>query len=139
MNFAGKLGFVKLALLIGVASAFLACRAAPKEAAPGGPPVSAGPIVRIVYLYNSEACQCERDRNEVAEGAMANVMTVNPSARRVEKIDVSRQPAELERYEKLTRFGFMPVLLGLDANGRVVRKEEGFFKEAAVAELLTGQ
>ena len=105
----------------------------------GAPPAPATPdmpVVKAVYLFHSEACQCESNRNAAAEEAMANVAASDPAARRPEKIDVSRQPAELERYQKLTPFGFMPVLLGLDANGRVVRKVEGFFKEDEVLDVL---
>ena len=133
MRFVDRRGLTRWWLLIVAVAALAACRATPPAT-----PAPAGPISRAVYLYNSAACECERDRNEVAEGTMANVAAAHSSVRRVEKIDVARQPGELERYEKLTRFGFMPVLLGLDANDRVAQKIEGFFEEKAVAELLAG-
>ncbi len=128
---------VKLVPLIVVVMLVAACSPSTRTPKANGTPAPSGPVARAVYLFNSAACQCERDRNAVAEETMANVGMADPAARRVEKIDVSQQPAELERYQKLTQFAFMPVLLGLDANGRVVRKVEGFFKETAVADLLT--
>jgi hypothetical protein len=100
------------------------------------PASPAGPVVRAVYLYNSEACQCERNRNQEADAILESVLAREQDVLRPEKVDVARNPAELERYERLTKFGFMPVLLGLDAQGRVAKKVEGFFKQAEVEAVL---
>lgn len=137
MRHAGKVDLAKLMSMIAVVMLVAACSSSTPTPKANATPAPSGPVARAVYLFNSAACQCERDRNAAAEEAMANLAASDPAARRPEKIDVSQQPAELERYQKLTRFGFMPVLLGLDENDRVVRKVEGFFKEDAVAELLT--
>ena len=95
-----------------------------------------GPITRVVLLYNSEACACERTRNEEAEGVIANVVTDQPEVRPLERVDVAKNPSELERYQKLTQFAVMPVLLGLNDRGQVVHKFEGFLKEPQVESIL---
>jgi len=95
-----------------------------------------GPITRVVLLYNSEACACERTRNEEAEGVIANVVMDQPEARPLERVDVAKSPSGLERYQKLTQFAVMPVLLGLNDRGQVVRKFEGFLKEPQVESIL---
>ncbi len=115
---------------------FIACER--KAAAPLPDPSSEpiGPVTRAVYLFNSKACECERDRNLEAESVLESVLSQEQEAIRPAWVDVAKTPAELERYEKLTRFGFMPVLLGLDQNGRVAAKVEGFFKEDQVESIL---
>jgi len=95
-----------------------------------------GPIVRAVLLFNSEACPCERTRNEEAEGVIANVLSGQTDVRPLERVDVAKSPSELERYQALAKFSVMPVLLGFDGQGRVVNKIEGFLKEPQVESIL---
>ncbi|NLH48975.1 MAG: hypothetical protein GX444_10275 [Myxococcales bacterium] len=127
----------RLLTIITVGFFFIACER--KAAAPLPDPSSEliGPVSRAVYLFNSEACQCERDRNLEAESVLESVLSRKQGVIRPERVDVAKNPAELDRYERLTSFGFMPVLLGLDQNGRVAAKVEGFFKEDQVESLLS--
>ena len=108
----------------------------PMESASPQPAVSTGPVVRAVYLFNSEACQCEKTRNEEAEGVIANVLSGQTDVRPLERVDVAKSPSELERYQKLAQFTIMPVLLGFNDRGQVVRKFEGFLKEPQVESVL---
>jgi len=103
---------------------------------PEKPASPAGPVVRAVYLFNSEACPCERTRNEEAEVVIANVLSGQTEVRPLERVDVAKSPSELERYQGLAQFTVMPVLLGFDGQGRVVNKIEGFLKEPQVASIL---
>ena len=128
---------VKRGLLIGFLALFVVtCGPATKPVSLPPTPAPSRPIVKVVYLFNSEACPCERERNAAAEEMLRDVASNNPGPRVPEKVDVAKQPAELQRYQQMTRFGFMPVLLGLDANGRVVKVVEGFFKQAEVEAVL---
>lgn len=130
---------IVVSLLAFVLTVFGGCG---KSTTPGQIPEEApspnlvGQVTRAVFLFNSEACPCERTRNEEAEGIMMNVLSGQTDVRPLEKIDVAKSPAELERYQRLTKFTVMPVLLGLDGQGQVANRIEGFFKEPEVESIL---
>ncbi len=84
-------------------------------------------VAKVVFLYNSACCKCEKQRNKDALESLDYFMK-NPDSRPMTRIDVSQSPDKLKFYQKQTRISFMPVLLGLDENGRVVEKVEGIFE-----------
>ena len=83
-------------------------------------------VSSAVFIFNSEACDCEKQRNLDAEKSIEFFLT-NKDALQLKRIDIAKHPAELEKQQKLTRISFLPVLLGLDESGGVVEKVEGIF------------
>ncbi len=83
-------------------------------------------VSSAVFIFNSEACDCEKQRNLDAEKSI-DFFLKNKDARQLKRIDIANHPAELKKYQKLTRISFLPVLMGLDETGGVVEKVEGIF------------
>ena len=93
-------------------------------------------IVSAVFIYNSQACDCEKNRNEEASALMKSVLKDAPEPKPIERIDKAAQEDKYEGYAAKAKMSFLPVLLGLDENGRIVKKIEGFFDESDVMEIL---
>jgi hypothetical protein len=83
-------------------------------------------VSSAVFIFNSEACDCEKQRNMDAEKSIEFFLK-SKDARQLKRIDIAKHPEELEMHQKLTRISFLPVLLGLDETGGVVEKVEGIF------------
>jgi hypothetical protein len=124
-------------LVAGVLVTLAACEVTqPAAQARAASPARSGTIVNAVYLFNSDACPCEKDRNAAAEEVMKAVTKRGLPATSLTRVDVHKEPKELDRFEKAAGITFLPVLLGIDSAGAVVKKIEGYFKEAQVAEIL---
>jgi len=122
-------------LLLVTAFAVMACEQRGVAAEPQGaqsgdgdrPTAATGPVEKLVFIFNSEACACERDRNQEAEDAMAAILQGNPPPAPLQRIDIAKDVTVLRTYQKQTFIGFLPVLLALDTQDRVVTKVEGLF------------